>query len=76
MRITVNIPDSLAKQTRMIAENENLSISRLTATALEYYLEQKRKIKLGQAVLEMAGKVRVFDDCQERLDKARQDDRT
>jgi len=73
--MTVNIPDSLAKQTRMIAKNENLSISRLMAIALEYYLEQKRKKKLGQAVLELAGRVHVSEDIQARLDEARRDDR-
>ena len=47
MRVTVHTPDDLGPKLKQAANNEGLSISALTAKALENHLAQKRK-KGGQ----------------------------
>lgn len=78
MRITTHIPDTIARDAKMMAENENKSVSSIIAEALAYYITEKRKRKLGRKVLEMAGKVKVSPDAHEELERGRMDfhDRT
>ena len=78
MRITVHIPDALARDTKIMAENEKKSVSSIIAEALAYYITEKRKKKLGRKVLEIAGKVRVSPKVHKELEKGRMDsnDRT
>jgi len=78
MRITTHIPDPLAKDTKIIAENERKSVSSIIAEALTYYITEKRKKRLGRKVLEIAGKARVSPDVHKELEKGRMDsnDRT
>ena len=78
MRITTHIPDPLARDAKIMAENEKKSVSSIIAEALAYYLTEKRKKKLGRKVLEMAGKVRVSPEVYKELEKGRMDsnDRT
>ncbi len=59
MRITTHIPDQIAREAKILAENEKKSVSSIIAEALAYYITEKRKRKLGKKVLEMAGKVKV-----------------
>ena len=47
MRITVHIPDKLRSKLKQTAQKEGISLSALTAEALEYYLKQKRKKAAG-----------------------------
>ncbi len=78
MRITTHIPDPLARDAKIMAENEKKSVSSVIAEALAYYLTEKRKKKLGRKVLEMAGKVRVSPEVYKELERGRMDsnDRT
>ncbi|NWG02121.1 MAG: hypothetical protein HXY44_04595 [Syntrophaceae bacterium] len=78
MRITTHIPDPLARDAKIMAENEKKSVSSIIAEALTYYLTEKRKKKLGRKVLEMAGKVRVSPEVYKELERGRMDsnDRT
>jgi len=78
MRITTHIPDPLARDAKIMAENEKKSVSSIIAEALAYYLTEKRKKKLGRKVLEMAGKVRVSPEVYKELERGRMDsnDRT
>jgi len=78
MRITTHIPDPLARDAKMMAENEKKSVSSIIAEALAYYITEKRKKKLGRKVLEMAGKVHVSPDIHKELERGRMDfgDRT
>jgi metal-responsive CopG/Arc/MetJ family transcriptional regulator len=78
MRITAHIPDPLARDTKIMAENEKKSVSSIIAEALAYYITEKRKKKLGRKVLEIAGKVRVSPEVHKELERGRMDsnDRT
>jgi metal-responsive CopG/Arc/MetJ family transcriptional regulator len=78
MRITTHIPDQIARDAKMMAENEKKSVSSIIAEAVRYYITEKRKRRLGRKVLEMAGKVRVSPDVHRELEKGRTDshDRT
>jgi metal-responsive CopG/Arc/MetJ family transcriptional regulator len=78
MRITTHIPDPLARDAKIMAENEKKSVSSIIAEALTYYITEKRKKKLGRKVLEIAGKARVSPDVHKELERGRMDfnDRT
>jgi hypothetical protein len=47
MRITANVPDPLGVDAKNFAGNENVSVSSLITKALEFYLTQSRKKKMG-----------------------------
>lgn len=78
MRITTHIPDPIAKDVKILAENEKKSVSSIIAEALAYYITEKRKKALGRRILEMAGKVKVSPDIHKELERGRMDfdDRT
>ena len=71
MRITTHIPDPLARDAKIMAENEKKSVSSIIAEALTYYITEKRKKKLGRKVLEIAGKVRVSPEAHKELERGR-----
>lgn len=73
MRITTHIPDTLARDTKIMAENEKKSVSSIIAEALTHYITEKRKRKLGRRVLEIAGKVRVSPEVHKELERGRMD---
>jgi metal-responsive CopG/Arc/MetJ family transcriptional regulator len=73
MRITTHIPDPLARDAKIMAENEKKSVSSIIAEALAYYITEKRKKKLGRKVLEMAGKVKVHPEVHKELERGRMD---
>jgi DNA-binding transcriptional MocR family regulator len=56
MRLTVHLPDDLARLLKQAALNEGKSMSALTAEALDFYLRERRRRALGLKVLERAGK--------------------
>jgi metal-responsive CopG/Arc/MetJ family transcriptional regulator len=78
MRITTHIPDPLARDTKIMAENEKKSVSSIIAEALAYYITERRKKRLGRKVLEIAGKARVSPEVHKELERGRMDsnDRT
>ncbi len=78
MRITTHIPDPLARDAKIMAENEKKSVSSIIAEALAYYITEKRKKKLGRKVLEIVGKARVSPEVHKELERGRMDlnDRT
>ena len=63
MRLTVHLPEDLARLLRQAAENEGKSMSALTAEALEAYLKERRRKALGLEVLRRAGKARVAPEA-------------
>lgn len=73
MRITTHIPDPIARDAKILAENEKKSVSSIIAEALAYYITEKRKKKLGKRILEMAGKVKVSPDIHKELERGRMD---
>ncbi len=75
MRVTVHIPDRLGPRVKQAAEDEGLSLSALTAKALEEYLKQKRKREAGNRLLELIRPSSVTPDAWAELEKGRIDDR-
>ena len=71
MRITTHIPDPLARDAKVMAENEKKSVSSIIAEALSYYITEKKKKRLGRKVLEIAGKVRVSPEVHKELERGR-----
>lgn len=76
MRVTVHLPDSLGQAARTMAENQRVSVSRLTALALEHYLTEIQRKRLGNAVLRLAGRGLVSDDAFDEIERGRADDRS
>jgi hypothetical protein len=75
MRVTVHIPDSLGPKLRQAAHNEGISVSALTAKAVEEYLKQRRKKAAGNRLLELIRPGSVAPDAWEELERGRADDR-
>ena len=76
MRVTVHIPDDLGPKLKLAATKEGLSISALTAKALENYLAQSRKKAAGSKLLGLVRRDSVTTDAREELERGRMDDRT
>ncbi len=76
MRVTVHIPDSLGPKVKEAAEAEGLSLSGLTAKALESYLKQKKKRESGMRLLDLVSPEAVSSDAWAELEKGRADDRS
>jgi metal-responsive CopG/Arc/MetJ family transcriptional regulator len=74
MRLSVSISERLGKTVRNMAENEKKSVSSLTAEALLYYLQEKKKKKHCYQLLAFAGKSKVDKDIYKLLEKGRMDD--
>lgn len=74
MRVTVHIPDSLGPRLKQAAETEGLSLSALTAKALELYLKRKKK-KAGMRLLNLISPDSVSPDAWAELERGRSDDR-
>lgn len=75
MRVTVHIPDNLGPKLRQAAHNEGISVSALTAKAVEEYLKQRRKKAAGNRLLELIRPGSVAPDAWEELERGRADDR-
>jgi len=69
MRLTVHLPDDLARLLKQTALNEGKSMSALTAEALDFYLRERRRRALGLKVLERAGKAQVAPKALEALEE-------
>lgn len=75
MRITVSVPEQLAEEARRAARSDAISVSRLFADALEFYLRDARRRRLGNEVIALIGAAGVSDDALDILEEGRADDR-
>ncbi|MDW8018410.1 MAG: ribbon-helix-helix protein, CopG family [Thermus sp.] len=73
MRLTVHLPEDLARLLREAAAHEGKSLSALTAEALAFYLRERRRAALGRKVLERAGKVPLGEEAFLLLEEGRRD---
>ena len=71
MRITVHIPDSIANEMKIYADNERKSVSSVVADAVQHYISEKREGYLGTKVLEMAGKTKISNDVHNEIETGR-----
>lgn len=74
MRITVHLPEELAREIKTLAQSEGVSVSRFMAKSLEQYIRENRKRKHAQRILGLAGKAKVSENALELLEKGRRDD--
>ncbi len=75
MRITVHIPDNLESKLRQAAQKEGISLSAMTARALQEYLKQKQKKAAGNRLLDLIRPGSVAHDAWDELERGRTDDR-
>lgn len=75
MRVTVHLPKDTAQALQAAARNERVSVSRLVAEAVRWYLGERRRLALGRAVLARVGAARVDPAALEVLEADRRDGR-
>jgi antitoxin VapB len=75
MRVTVHIPDNLGPKLKRAAHDEGISVSALTAKAVEAYLKQRRKKAAGNRLLGLIRRGSVAPDAWEEIERGRADDR-
>ncbi|HEY8468346.1 MAG TPA: hypothetical protein VIL18_01825 [Longimicrobiales bacterium] len=68
MRITVNIPDPVGQEAEELAREEGMSVSALFASAVERYLEQRRRERAIERIGALIGTARVAPDALEMLE--------
>jgi len=73
MRVTAHIPDTIANNIKILAENEGKSVSALIAESLQSYLAEKKRKSLGMKILDLAGKTAVSPDTLQDLERSRED---
>lgn len=76
MRVTVHIPDDLGPKLKQAALDEELSVSALTAKAVEEYLKRRKKRAAGYRLLGLIRPGSVTPDAWEEMERGRADDRT
>ena len=70
-RITVSIPKNLEVELKQFAEDKRTSISRVTTEAIEFYLNDQKRRRLGRKVLELIGKQNVSPNAIKELEAGR-----
>lgn len=73
-RVTVNMNEEVERNLKSMAKNRGVSVSRFVAEAVDFYVNQIKRHKLGQQVLDMIGKAGVRKETYEHLDSEREDD--
>ncbi len=72
-RVTVSIPDKLEGELKKFAKSQKESVSRITAEAIEYYLNARKRRQLGKKVLDLVGKQEVSPNAIKELEAGRID---
>ena len=70
-RVTVSIPNKLDGELKEFAKSQKESISRITAKAIEHYLNVRRRRQLGKKVLDLIGKENVSPNAIKELEAGR-----
>jgi len=72
-RVTVSIPNKLEGELKKFAKSQKESVSRITAEAIEYYLNVRKRRQLGKKVLDLVGKQEVSPNAIKELEAGRID---
>jgi len=75
MRVTVHIPDDLGPRLKRAAQHEGMSVSALTAKAVDAYLKQRRKKTAGSRLLDLIRPGSADPEAWKELEQGRVDDR-
>ena len=70
-RVTVSIPNKLAGELKKFAENQRVSVSKITSEAIEHYLKVQKRRKLGKQVLDLVDKNNVSPNALTELEAGR-----
>ena len=58
-RVTISIPNKLDGELKKFAKSQKESVSKITAEAIEHYLNVMKRRQLGKKVLDLVGKQNV-----------------
>ncbi|MGD2090501.1 MAG: hypothetical protein PVH61_30295 [Candidatus Aminicenantes bacterium] len=72
-RVTVSIPNKLEGELKKFAKNQKESVSKITAEAIEHYLNVLKRRQLGNKVLDLVGKENVSPNAIKELEAGRID---
>ena len=73
MKITVSVPDELGNKIKEIAGNKKISLSSLTAEALEYYIKEANREFWGNEVLKLVGKIKIDPNIRKEIENGREE---
>ena len=73
-RVTVNMDEDVERNLKAIAKNRGVSVSSFVAEAVDFYVNEIKRRRLGKQVLDMIGKAGVTKETYECLDSERSDD--
>jgi Ribbon-helix-helix protein, copG family. len=73
-RVTVNMDEDVERNLKAIAKNRGVSVSSFVAEAVDFYVNEMKRHRLGKQVLDMIGKAGVNKETYECLDSERSDD--
>ncbi len=77
MRVTVNVPEKVARDLKLYAGTEHKSVSFLVTEFIERGISDKKKRAARNNILKMIGKVKVDESALKVLDEIRsENDRT
>ncbi|UCH97533.1 MAG: hypothetical protein JSV88_11965 [Candidatus Aminicenantes bacterium] len=72
-RVTISIPNKLDGELKKFAKSQKESVSKITAEAIEYYLNIRKRRQLGKKVLDLVGKENVSPNAIKELEAGRID---
>lgn len=70
-RVTVSVPDEVDARVRRVAEEEEKSISRVFAEAVEKHLREKRRQRAVERVASILERTMVQKEAEEELRRER-----
>lgn len=74
MRVTVNVPDKLARDLKIHAEGEQKSVSSVVTEFIACGIKNSKKTAAKNNILQMAGKTGMDKRALGMLDKMRSED--
>ena len=72
-RVTISIPNKLDGELKKFAKSQKESVSKITAEAIEHYLNVMKRRQLGKKVLDLVGKENVSPHAINELESGRID---
>jgi metal-responsive CopG/Arc/MetJ family transcriptional regulator len=72
-RVTISIPNKLDGELKKFAKSQKESVSKITAEAIEHYLNVMKRRQLGKKVLDLVGKENVSPNAIKELESGRID---
>jgi len=74
MRMTVNVPDNLAKDLKAQAMSEHSSVSSVVSKFIEYGIKDMKRRAAKNNILALVGKIKIDKNALKMLDEMRDED--